>query len=380
MTDPGEIMETCLSYKIAFEHKNFAVLLMNVEDGSRFKKDNSEKERNYVRLILSNISEELAETLGYGCMVEMDNDTQCLILNFPELEQPRLAVAELAQRIKTEIERNFSILLTLSVGNIHKGYASIHSSYLEAVRALEYRMFQGSSSIIYADELSRTSSNYSYPTDTENYLINHVRSGSYAQAERLLNDLFAENFKRRRLSFPVGRCLFFDIISTAIKLLDTIDVNIEEVFGDFAPTEELLRCSTINQAQTVLLFIFRRLCDYVNDNKKSHNDELKKDILAYIARNYTNENLSQTMIAEHFDISPNYLSNFFHEQTGVKMSTYIASIRLEKAKELLRGTEKNMTQIALAVGLGSDLSLIRIFKKMEGLTPGQYRTQGQKQV
>lgn len=383
VTDLSVIASALDSYRIQFTpSSDFTVLLFHIEDSSRFVKDNSEKERNYVRLILSNIGEELAEKIGTGCMVETSMQTFCLILNlFPaSLDEEEKAVREVAEQVKGEIERYFDIIMTVAIGGIFFGFEGIHQSYQEACRALDYRMIQGISTIIYADDLKQATSTYCYPNEEEFYLMNFVRSGDYNQAEKLLNDLFDENFKIRRLSPSIGKCFFFDVISTAVKLLDVMNVEGESVFQDTNPVEELLVCDTVDQMQKKMLDIFKRLCECVNDHKKSHNRELKEEILTYIEDNYTDVNLSQTMIADHFGISPNYLSNFFHEQTGEKMSAYISRQRVEKAKELLRDTDKNMSTIAYAVGLGSDLSLIRIFKKLVGLTPGQYRSQNRNQL
>ncbi|MCI8624484.1 MAG: AraC family transcriptional regulator [Provencibacterium sp.] len=380
VTDPDEISSALESYGIPFsEEADFAVLLIHIEDSSQFMKDNSEKEQNFVRLILQNIGEELAEAAGVGCMTEIE-ETFCLILNLQTAAQgeAKKAALAVAEEIKKEVERYFGIVMTIAVGGNFGGFRGIWQSYLEACRALDYRLIRGIGTVICADDLKQASSNYYYPTEMEGYLMNFVRSGDYAQAENLLNRLFDENFKTRTLSPSIGKCFFFDMISTAVKLLDSMNTESELVFPDSNPVEELLECGTVGEMQQKLLEIFRQLCEYVNNNKKSHNHQLREEILQYIQKNYADENLSQTMIANHFDISSNYLSNFFHEQTGEKMSAYIARQRVERAKVLLRETDGNMNTIAAAVGFGSDLTLLRVFKKLEGLTPGQYRTQNRK--
>ena len=380
VTDPAEIARTLESYGIPFtEEADFAVLLIHIEESSQFMRDSSEKERDSVRFILQNIGEELAGTAGVGCMIEMEENF-CLILNLRAAAQgeAKKAAFTVAEAIKREVEHHFGIVMTIAVGGSFGGFRGIWQSYLEACRALDYRLIRGIGAVICADDLKQVFSDYYYPTEVEGHLMNFVRSGDYAQAESLLNRLFDENFKTRTLSPSIGKCFFFDMISTAVKLLDSMSIESESVFPDSNPVENLLKCETVGEMQRKLLEIFRLLCESVNNNKKSHNHQLKKEILQYIQKNYTNENLSQTMIANHFDISSNYLSNFFHEQTGEKMSAYIARQRVEHAKVLLRETDGNMNTIAAAVGFGSDLTLLRVFKKLEGLTPGQYRAQNRK--
>lgn len=378
--DPAELSEAAESYGIRFQHENFVTILMHVEDCSRFVKDNSENERNYVKLILNNISEELANSIGSGCTVETDTDTMCLILNLPSMDEneSHKVISEMAERIKREVENYFMIILSIGVGKVVKGTPAIHSSYVDALHALEYRLIRGVSSIIYADEIKHSSLYYHYPTETENHIMNLVKSGDYSQVESIINELFEENFKKRRLSVSIGKCLIFDISSTAIKILDMVNANYSEIFGETGPVDKLLQCKTVYHSKDMLLSIFRKLCNNINNNKRSHNDQLKTAILEYINQTYGDEKLCQTMIADHFNISPNYLSNFFHEQVGEKMSSYISTIRIQKTKELLLNTDFSISQIAEKVGFGSDLSLIRVFKKIEGLTPGQYRSHSEK--
>ncbi len=372
-----EIKTDLTSYGVEFPEPCFLDILLCVEDSSRFRHGNSEQERNYVRLILSNISEEVAGEIGCAKMVEVGKDMMCLILNLPEMSagECRQRVSAVCEKIKGEIERYFKIVLTISVGALGKGCGAIHTSYQQAARAMDYRLIRGISSILYAEDIVQNTSTPSYPAETENALLNCVRTGNYPKAEEILDGLFAENFERRSLSASLGKCLFFDIVSTAVKLMDSMNIDYNSVFGsDFNPVESLLSCETIPQAKERMLFIYRKICDSVNSNKRSHNDELKENLLTYIEENYADEALSQTMIAEHFGISPNYLSNFFREQTGERMSAYISRIRIKKAKELLENTDWNISRIAASVGFGSDLSLIRVFKKLENLTPGQYRS------
>ena len=376
--DSPTLDDTLMTYDIDFKYEEYAVILFHVEDCSRFIRDNSENERNFVRFVITNISEELANANYRGYTIEADGDMMCMVYNLPAMRPELLKqnLSRLVEQIKSEIEKHFKMVLTVSVGGVYGGHQGIHTSYAEAVRAMDYRMIQGVSSILYAADMAHTSSNYYYPPETENFIINYVRAGDFAQVEKLLNTLFDENFKNRHLSLSIGKCLFFDITSTAIKVLDLINVDYTEVFNkDFNPIQELLNCNTVYKSREKMLFIYRQLCDYIGTHKKSHNDQLRDSITAYIDTNYSDENLSQTVIAEHLGISPNYLSNFFREQMGEKMINYISNIRVLKAKELLKDTELSMSQIAKQVGFSSDLSLIRVFKKSEGLTPGQYRSQ-----
>lgn len=76
---------------------------------------------------------------------------------------------------------------------------------------------------------------------------------------------------------------------------------------------------------------------------------------------------------EHYHRS--YYADWFFRETGTTPSAYIQEVRLKKAKELLRDTTLPVLHIAMQVGLEHQSSLTRLFQRIEGMTPSEYRKQ-----
>ena len=68
-----------------------------------------------------------------------------------------------------------------------------------------------------------------------------------------------------------------------------------------------------------------------------------------------------------------YLSKTFKKATGKGLLDYIHTLRIEKAKELIKSTDKSLKVIAEEVGYSNNLTLIRAFKRYEGITPSAYK-------
>jgi AraC-like DNA-binding protein len=98
-------------------------------------------------------------------------------------------------------------------------------------------------------------------------------------------------------------------------------------------------------------------------------DEIKK----YVDGNFMNGNLSVAEIADYFGLSFNYISKYFKAYTGVGLARYIVCRRVDEAKILLRQTNENLNVIAEKTGFYSTSAFIRTFKKIENMTPGQFR-------
>ena len=96
------------------------------------------------------------------------------------------------------------------------------------------------------------------------------------------------------------------------------------------------------------------------------------NVKAFIDRNFTNK-ISLEMVAKQFNVNKSYLLRLFKENIGLTVNNYILQKRILMAKNELRFTNKTLDVIAQECGLDSANYFIRIFKKIEGLTPGEYR-------
>ena len=101
-------------------------------------------------------------------------------------------------------------------------------------------------------------------------------------------------------------------------------------------------------------------------------DDVIERIQIYIQKNYQKD-LTQDFIASLFYLNRSYLSTLFRQKTGMKFVDYLNNVRIEKAKEMLLGTNRKMYQISKAVGYDNTKYFFRIFKKKAGMTPEQYR-------
>jgi YesN/AraC family two-component response regulator len=100
---------------------------------------------------------------------------------------------------------------------------------------------------------------------------------------------------------------------------------------------------------------------------------LGPEVSAYVQAHHADPNLSIKMVGAAFHLTPAYLSRLYREQTGESLPDYINRIRLDKVKERLANGQDSIHHIAEITGFTNSNSLIRTFKKYEGITPGQYK-------
>ncbi len=102
---------------------------------------------------------------------------------------------------------------------------------------------------------------------------------------------------------------------------------------------------------------------------KKQNLQALKD---YLDENYASR-ITLDMLAERFYINKFYLTRIFKEQFGESVTGYVLQVRITKAKQSLRFTDKPIEEIAHECGMHDANYFSRIFKKVEGVTPGEYR-------
>lgn len=96
-------------------------------------------------------------------------------------------------------------------------------------------------------------------------------------------------------------------------------------------------------------------------------------IIEFIASNYADD-ITLTDAAKYAYINPSHLSREFNKKMNCNFRSYLNNIRIEKAKELLIHSDLSLAEIGSQVGFADQSYFNKIFRKQEGLTPGQYRT------
>ncbi|MBB3126624.1 YesN/AraC family two-component response regulator [Paenibacillus rhizosphaerae] len=95
-------------------------------------------------------------------------------------------------------------------------------------------------------------------------------------------------------------------------------------------------------------------------------------IMEYIEQNY-DQDITLKSLARYVMMGENYVSALFKKKTGETLIHYLHRTRVEKAIEYLTTTDLPVNRICQNVGFMNDNYFIKIFKRMTGMTPSQYR-------
>lgn len=198
---------------------------------------------------------------------------------------------------------------------------------------------------------------------------NFVRTGILSEAESFADEYIA-NLK----------CME-DSVLIRDYLLVSLRVNIELALreeGIEDPGIDLSLRSVDMEIETAefrngLIEILNKAITIRDAEAMKRSSDIIDSAMRYIDNHYKDEDISLDSVAIASNISANYLSAMFSQKVGLSFVEYVTKKRMEKAKQLLRKTDKRSGEIAGEIGYKDPRYFSFVFKKKTGCTPSQYR-------
>ncbi|CAN7750825.1 response regulator [Paenibacillus sp. LjRoot56] len=300
--------------------------------------------------------------------VEMDERTYVILLGYSAYEEAH--VHTLRKQLEV-FDQDRSFRISIGISKLSSNLDAWEEGYREALYALEFNFYS-------QERAPRT-------------VAGQVRFGTLHRVEpfrkRVLEDI--EILDMPAMETHVKEMLQ-EIGSVKIRmhhlfeLVETLSYALKKEAGkrqeqaDLAPlsvdwTVELKACFTYGEASAL---IGRKLLEglsYLMTEKSSQGHVLIYQIKKIIELEYA-ESLDLNSLSKRVFLTPSYLSKLFKLETGTTVIEYIISVRMNKAKELLKEqTQLKTYQVGEMVGYKDPAYFNKQFKKVVGLTPKEYK-------
>ncbi|NQX64152.1 helix-turn-helix domain-containing protein [Paenibacillus qinlingensis] len=378
--DHTELTEDSLAFMgVRLPHPYVSVIILEVDESRDYRIAESDRDRALVRFILFNLSSEFVGDSGY--VTETDNNRLALLLNVPDAsEETILNRDRLIAELKGVIEDRFRMKITVATSSLHFGKLEASRCYNEALNALDYRIIHGINSVIHYDEirfLERTY--YHYPMEMEAQIMNCLKSGEYEGVDRLLNELYQHNMGSRDTTPELGKLLFLNLLGTVLKVTNALKIDEKQWQEDGSdPVKLIINSTSAEDMLKKVKELCQFICNSVQEARSEQHERWQERMKLYIDEHYGDHSLSLTSIADFFGMTPQYVSGLFKKQYGINLTDYMIEVRMKEAKRLLEVPGMTVLQVAQGVGYSTDIGFIRVFKKIEGITPGKYREMQQR--
>lgn len=193
-----------------------------------------------------------------------------------------------------------------------------------------------------------------------------LENGNQEQAERCLTQILA---KAAETAQPFSKmCIFSDVIHVLMRIAYKYELN----FGD-----EKLNIVAIMQDtdsfRTLALELIDQICKKVEHVDSTKNAALCDALLEYIRANVADYDMNPETLAHQFSLPEKNITRIIREATGLSYKEYLNEARVARACELLIMEDKSVAETCALVGLSEVSYFIRVFKKITGETPANYK-------
>ncbi|NOU91692.1 helix-turn-helix domain-containing protein [Paenibacillus sp. LMG 31456] len=355
-----------------------AVVIIEIDKEFRFNQAYSHQDKSLLKFSLLKATKEIAEDRSCTVWVEWLSDNRLGSVYFSnDEEQAFLEQCEQMQKtLRGWVSDNLSFTVTIALGPYVADVTNIQGSYAAAHEALNYKATLGCNRMINQNEIYVEHQEEVYDhLQMIRSIIQLFRLGEEEWTERFLS-LFAKlrlgmfsNDEFRSLADYVH----YQLHKEMLKLPDDFRAVWEDVY--LPELKDLLeRCETFDELQTDLYRFLQMVQTELSSSRESGSKyALIPKVRAYIDQHYADPDLSLEQLGEMFGVTAKYISQIFKEGSGQKFVDYLADVRIEKAKLLLEQTDKTLQEIGNEVSYVHLYSFTRVFKKVVGMTPGEYR-------
>ena len=263
--------------------------------------------------------------------------------------------------------------------DIVHGLEMIGQAYIDAINTIDYKKENSFSEFVACSDVTAISSKvqYSFPSDCAYNLQKYVKDGRSDDAVSLIRELFMTN---QAAGVP-PRHLRYLLLSISNRVLK-MSLQLEGVYGSdvgiFSPPQILEARKSV---ESIRLELEGRVYRYVEKILSARNmlgnvnDEtymIYQKVLREISERYSQSMFNVSSLADDLGVTLAYLSKVFKRYHKMNISDYLAHYRVDGARKLLEEGVA-LSQVAEQCGFGSLRTFMRVFKKVEGVSPGQYR-------
>lgn len=339
--------------------------------------DAKEEALGHAQTVLSNMQSILCDELGRRCIdysATAQDQMAYALFQFPEeaMDGLQVALQYAFDRMLIAIQPYDLYHVTMGRGCI-TGMEGLQDSFTKAVCAVEGRRHLGPDALYDGSTLELQLVDSSHISIKE---PNHeLTSALQTMDPQGFSAFFLQEYQRQ---MPDMKRFPYSLGAYSRAFFAAFGRDIRKTSGDMALSQDretallhrLSDCQSGDEINACLVD-----CAYaLSAEMQSSRPDLKliQQVKVYIDANYRHRITLEDAAREVF-LSPGYLGILFKRETGENFTDYLAGVRLDKAKELLKDVRLNVGQVSDLVGYKDTHYFSKLFKRAVGITPAQYR-------
>jgi len=372
LTEPyqDEMLDQAFYYEIPMRYKHYSVICIELDN----MRGQTEQDRNLFHYAVINIAKEIVNRLADGLVVRMHSGHIAILLNHQEPKVSKSdssSVFNIAEEIRYIAESLLNITVTIGIGRSCEGLEQLRRSCREAIEALDYQLVQGSGKVLYIGQIQLEVCSLNYPYECELQIITSLKLGNLSKIQTFLDE-FAVTLRGEAGDSNQIRQSYIQLLAVSQRTMLELDAGTAEMFS-YNLYQRLFELNTIEKIMHWMKNeVYPQMTDYIQSRQQQRTHGTIQRAVDYIHKHYDSD-LSMPMVADYVSMPVSHFSVVFKTELGMTFSEYVIAYRMEKARELLENSDVRISDIADKLRYNNSQNFIRMFKKMNGITPGEYR-------
>jgi len=275
-----------------------------------------------------------------------------------------------AESFIAEIKSSSAILLSLSLSSPLTSWKDLREGYRETESLMGLSFLYGKGRLLFPRQVRETISSQAEFEEQQSYILEKIKKGDLPSLREFFarEDLFWSSRQEERQL----KRRFVSLLNQMIQIREFYQLSLHDEWDPVQMIDRIMNAHSVdhilsNMVPFILSCTEEIYC--ILNQEKSDYVERAKD---FMKENFREEiTLQQT--ADYACVSIFYLSRLFKQNEGISFNAYLNRIRMDEAKQLLKNTQLKAYEIGERVGISDPYYFSKLFKKMEGMTPSQYR-------
>lgn len=324
---------------------------------------------SFRKILISNEAIRTAGSMGYSCYVlELASGALAAILAVPKEEAVSKTLFEFFSKLYAFAEESLHAQVSVCVSDFAYDLFHISKAFRHANAILKYASdYDRQAVLLYQNFRERIDTSDSVNlTAHQETIVQAIKAGNDEPIRQTMLELRHE-MERKMIQFERARYMMINlnnIVSVILQLQydrkqfaarceneahnvgELVEITIDH-FSSFAEQRAM-------QNQDKMHELAQKMVNFINDHHQ--------------------QDISLNTMSETFLYTPSYINRILKLHTRHTFYELLTDIRIDKAKEYLLSTKHSVAYISELVGYTNAQSFIRMFKKLTGVTPGQFRT------
>ena len=273
----------------------------------------------------------------------------------------------LAEHIYHFFSKQYESDCYFAVSRPLEGWREMPEEFRRLEKLLEEQFYQPDQHVFMQEERKEAQGT----TEEDSMIMERITKDiRYKDIAHIRQDFRKLELKYRRDSQFSAMYVKFVFASILKEIYEQISTGDEKVLAK--KIDRLYRCKNLQNVLDIVCAVIDEFEEYIKERENGFREEITA-VKSYIHHHYGEQDIGVEKLASLVYLSPGYLSTVFKEETGVTLNRYIREVRMNKAKELLEGTNMKISQIAREIGIFNSSYFSRSFREFFGCSPESCR-------